>query len=671
MIYSDETIQTVRQNSDIVDVVSDYVSLEKKGKNNFGLCPFHREKTASFSVDDAKQMFFCFSCNKGGDVIKFVMDIERLNFGEAVEKLAQRAGIELPEERNDGLAAKRTVQKRILDMNTEAARFFHDALVTHQGGKTGRAYFQTRNITPATIRKFGLGFSPPDWDTLHRHLLDKGYGADEQLEAGLVLKNKHGGLYDRFRGRVMFPIINVAGKVIGFGGRVLDDSVPKYMNSPETTVYNKGRNLYGLNFAKQTKKPYIILVEGYMDLISLCANGIDCAVAPLGTSLTEAQSKLLKRYTGEVVVAFDSDTAGQAATLRSLDLLDDQGFRVRVLSLPSGKDPDEYIQKNGTVAFQKLVDQADSLIGYKVSMLRKRYPKGDVDNDLQFLDGAITVLAGIKSEVEREIYARQIAKQYQVSEHALLSDTVKRMETGAERKGTGQGSRSREGIGRDKIDSRTGSGMSDSGRARPDGDGGEQQTFGRVVHVEGGKQIKERLSREQEVEKQILKAELFVIALLSYDNSLLGLFLEKMPQAEFQNQEADIAFRWMSAQLHSGVSVQSADLIRHFNPENADLFSMILQKECHCEDNRKALEQKIKDINVMKQKRKMREILRKMGNELKDEKELKDKIELKDERELKEERTLKEVELAELNQQLAESVSKINKGKTENQGGQV
>jgi len=356
MLYPEQIIEEVRLRNDIVEVVSGYVKLEKKGRSYWGLCPFHNEKTPSFSVEPNKQFFYCFGCNKGGSVIHFIMNIENLEFVEALKFLADRAGIALPETEDPQEREKAEQRKVILEINRQAARFYFRSLAGKDGLKA-QNYLKKRGLLAKTIKQFGLGYAPAEWDGLTRELLKQHFPADLLIKSGLSIRAKSGELVDRFRDRIMFPIFDIRGNIVGFGGRVLDGSMPKYMNSPDTPVYNKSRELYGLNYARMSPSKRLLIVEGYMDVISLHQAGIDFAVASLGTALTRMQAWILKKYSEEVIIAYDSDSAGQAATMRGLDILEETGCNVKVLILPEGKDPDEYIRIHGPDKFKNLIDR--------------------------------------------------------------------------------------------------------------------------------------------------------------------------------------------------------------------------------------------------------------------------------------------------------------------------
>ncbi|NMA35155.1 MAG: DNA primase, partial [Clostridiaceae bacterium] len=422
---SDELIEEIRISNDIVDVVSEYVRLEKRGKNFFGLCPFHREKTPSFSVEPAKQIFYCFGCGKGGNVFHFIALAERLDFVEAVKLLADRAKITLPESDDPREKQKAMLKQQIQNINLIAARFFYEALRSKQG-EAAAAYLKKRGITENTVKKFGLGYSYDGWDDLYKHLESHGISQEAMLDSGLIIRGRSGNLYDRFKGRLMFPIFDVRGNVIGFGGRVLDGSLPKYMNSPETVLYNKRKHLYALNFAKNHGGNSLIVVEGYIDAISLYQRGISNVVASLGTALTDSQARLLKKYADEVIISYDTDAAGQAATLRGLELLRNAGCSVRVLTLPEGKDPDEYIRANGADRFRWLADNAMPLVEYKIKVIRKEHDLSVTEEKIKFLNKAADVLVKVDNAMEREMYIKKLSREYEISEEAMLSEVIKR-----------------------------------------------------------------------------------------------------------------------------------------------------------------------------------------------------------------------------------------------------
>ena len=419
MAVPSEFIDELVARSDIVDVVSDYVRLTQKGGSYWGLCPFHGEKTASFHVVPDRQLFHCFGCGKGGGVISFVMEMENLPYIDALRLLAKRANLEFPEGDADEGARRR--RGRLLTLNKEAARFFHSCLWS-PGGESGLDYLRRRGLSKGTMTKFGLGYAPDSWDSLIHAMSGKGFSKSDLLEAGLAVSNKKGGIYDRFRDRVMFPIIDLRGDVIGFGGRVLGDATPKYLNSPDTPVFNKSRNLFALNLAKNTKLGRIVLTEGYMDTISLYQAGFDCAVASLGTSLTADHAKLLSRFTKEVVICYDSDQAGVQAAERAIPLLEKTGLKVRVLRVTGAKDPDEYIKTYGPEAFGHLLDRSENYMEYSLDQLAGKYDLNDPVQKAEYARTAAELLSRLDSPVEQEVFAAQVSQRTGVGKDALMQE---------------------------------------------------------------------------------------------------------------------------------------------------------------------------------------------------------------------------------------------------------
>jgi DNA primase len=412
---SDDIIEKIKDQNDIVDVISESVKLRRAGRNYSGLCPFHHEKTPSFSVSSEKQIYKCFGCGEAGNVITFIMKLKNLPFIDAVKHLAERANItlELGEGSNKQVEDRK---ERLYKINVDAARYFFNNLVRY---KNAVAYFKARGMGENTIKRFGLGYAPDNWSALLKFLKGKGYSELDIISAGLAIKNEKGNIYDRFRNRVIFPVFDYRGKVIGFGGRVLDDSKPKYLNSPETYVFNKGTNLYGLNFAiKSNINRTFIVVEGYMDCISLHQHGITNAVASLGTALTANQAKLMKRYADKVIISYDADLAGQAATVRGLDILRGEGFDVRVLTVPSGKDPDEYIRSNGKEAFHRLIENALPLIEYKIKKAGEGIKFNDNEMVIQYIKKVTEILADL-DPVEKDVYIKKISEETKISEQAI------------------------------------------------------------------------------------------------------------------------------------------------------------------------------------------------------------------------------------------------------------
>ena len=375
--YSDELIEEVRSRNDIVDVISQYVRLSKKGSTYFGLCPFHNEKTGSFSVSPNKQMYYCFGCHAGGNVFTFLMQYENYTFGEAMEALAERAGVDLPKQEYTAAQRQEADRRaRLLEINKEAAKYFF-VLLRGERGKRALDYFKKRALSDETIHKFGLGYSDQYSDDLYRYLRSKGYDDEILKDSGLVTIDEVRGGHDKFWNRAMFPIMDVHNKVIGFGGRVMGDGEPKYLNSPETKIFDKSRNLYGLNFARATKKPQLLLCEGYMDVIALHQAGFDNAVASLGTALTSGHANLLKRYTKEVYLTYDSDGAGIKAALRAIPILKEVGITTKIINMKPYKDPDEFIKALGAGAYQERIDQAENSFLFEVRMEEQQHDMHD------------------------------------------------------------------------------------------------------------------------------------------------------------------------------------------------------------------------------------------------------------------------------------------------------
>lgn len=423
MAFPENFINELTERNDIVEVVSSYVRLSKKsGSNLFGLCPFHSEKTPSFSVSPDKQIYHCFGCGKGGGVINFVMEIENLSFPEAVEFLAKRAGMPLPEETNDRESRRRA---RMLELNKAAARFFYEQLST-PAGQAACDYMRKRKLSPATARNFGIGFAPDSWNSLTEAMKAQGFTEKELAEAGLVRHGKNGGVYDTFRNRLMFPVIDVRGNVIGFSGRILGDGEPKYMNSPETLVFNKSRNLFALNLAKKSKCGYIILSEGNIDVASLHQAGFDSAVASLGTSLTPEQARLISRYTDQVVIAYDNDGAGIKAAQRAIGILEKLDLKVKVLRLEGAKDPDEFIKLKGPEAFRKLLEGSEDQIDYRLRAVTEKYDLSSDGDKVAFLKEATELVARLPGAVERQVYAMRVASMAGVPENVVAEEAQRR-----------------------------------------------------------------------------------------------------------------------------------------------------------------------------------------------------------------------------------------------------
>lgn len=417
----------------VEDVIGQYVRLKRQGGKLFGLCPFHTEKTPSFSVSPDKQLYYCFGCHKGGDVIRFVEEEEGLDYPDAVRFLARRAGLEVPEDENHSSTYRR--QERLRALCKDAARYYRSQLFA-PAGEAARAYLVRRGLSSETVARFGLGFAPDGWSGLADAMREKGYEKEELLDAGLLSKGQKGGVYDRFRNRLMFPIIDVSGNVIGFGGRVMDDSKPKYLNSPETLIFNKRKNLFALNIAKNSKQGRIILTEGYMDAISLHQYGFDCAVASLGTSLTEEHTLILQKYTKQVVITYDADQAGQDATRRAISLLEKSGVEIRVLRMQEAKDPDEFLKKFGPDRFRLLLDRSENHAAYGLESIRRKFDLKQDDQRVEFLREAARYVAGLPGAVEREVYGARAAELAGVTADAVRHEVEQalRQRRGRERK---------------------------------------------------------------------------------------------------------------------------------------------------------------------------------------------------------------------------------------------
>jgi len=414
-LIAEDVIRKIKEQNDIVDVISERVKLKKVGRNYTGLCPFHNEKSPSFSVSQDKQIYKCFGCGEAGNVISYIMKDRNVTFPEAARVLAERANISL-EIDNEENNLQKSMYKKMHDINVEAARYFYDNLRKDKGAEI---YFSNRGITEVTMRKFGLGFSFDKWDGLLIYLKKKGYSELDLFNIGLIIKSPKGSYYDRFRNRIMFPVFDYKGGVIGFGGRVLDDSKPKYLNSPETPLFHKGLNLYGLNFViKNNKSRTIIIVEGYMDCISLHQYGFSNVVASLGTALTINQAKLLKKHVDTVIISFDADVAGKAATLRGLETLRNEGFDLRVLTVPEGKDPDEYIKNNGKQAFQKLVDDALPLIDYRLKRAGEGINFSNSEMIIQYIKKVTEIVVDL-DPVEKDVYIKKASEDTGIKEQAI------------------------------------------------------------------------------------------------------------------------------------------------------------------------------------------------------------------------------------------------------------
>lgn len=426
MPFPDSFLQELKLRSDITEIASSYVNLKRHGRNMVGLCPFHGEKTPSFNIYTENGSFYCFGCGAGGDVITFIMKIENLDYVEAVKFLAQRAGMEMPENTYDDSLSK--LRMRIYEANREAARFFHATLLS-QRGQSGLNYLRGRALSDRTIRHFGLGFADADWNSLCNHLKNKGFSEYEIYSANLAFRRKNGnGIYDRFVNRVMFPIIDLRGNVIAFGGRIMTDEKPKYLNTSDTPVFKKSENLFSLNNAKSSGTRTLILCEGYMDVIALNQAGFTNAVATLGTALTNEQAVLMKRYADEVIICYDADGAGQKATARAIDILRNAGLPIKILTVPSGKDPDEFIRskgENGPAAFKLLIEKCGNDIEYRLMKLKENYNLNTTDGKVAFLNEAVKIVATIESPIERDVFASKLCTELEIDKNAFLEQISK------------------------------------------------------------------------------------------------------------------------------------------------------------------------------------------------------------------------------------------------------
>lgn len=423
MYYSDEIIEEVRSRNDIVDVISTYVKLQKKGSSYFGLCPFHNEKSPSFSVSQDKQIFHCFGCGVGGDVFRFIQKIENIDFREAIQILAEKAGITLPTLENDKDNKRLQLKSKVYEINEIVANYYHENLYKPTS-KQAQEYVKKRKLDNNTLKTFLIGYSG-NYDEIYKMLKQKGYTDEEIIASSLVNKSMDGRYFDRFKNRLMYPIKDVRDRVIGFGGRVLDDSKPKYINSPENIVYSKGRQLFGLNVAKKSGKKQIIIVEGYMDAISLYQRGINNVVASLGTALTEHQGRLLRKYAEKIIIGYDADGAGQAATMRGLEILQNLGYDVRVLQIEGAKDPDEFVIKYGSGRFEKAVNEAISLVEFKVKNLKRNLNIDNASDKIKFLNEVAKILSRVNNAIEQEVYIDKISSDYNVSREAIYAQINK------------------------------------------------------------------------------------------------------------------------------------------------------------------------------------------------------------------------------------------------------
>lgn len=420
MAFPEGFIQELKMRNDITDVISSYVTLKKRGRNMVGLCPFHGEKTPSFNIYTETDSFYCFGCGASGDVISFIMKIDNLDYVEAVKYLAQRAGMDMPEDGYDDSLSR--LRKRVYEANREAARFYYNTLVSEKG-RAGYDYFRSRMLADSTIRHFGLGFADDNWTSLCEHLRSKGFKDNELVAANLAVRRRSGkGIYDRFTNRVMFPIIDLRGNVIAFGGRIMTDQKPKYLNTSDTPVFKKSENLFSLNNAKNSGSRTLILCEGYMDVIAVNQAGFQNAVATLGTALTNEQALLMKRYADEVIICYDADEAGQKATARAIPLLRNAGLNIRVLNIPNGKDPDEFIKSHGAdgpAAFRDIIEKSGNDVEYRLQKLKKQYNTETSEGRVGYLNAASQLISTISGDIERDVYTSIVCKEFGVDKEAF------------------------------------------------------------------------------------------------------------------------------------------------------------------------------------------------------------------------------------------------------------
>lgn len=437
--FPEDWIDEVVVRNDIVDVVNQYVEIKPRGRGYFGLCPFHNERTASFHVSPERQIYHCFGCGEGGNVVSFIMNLERIEFVEAMKLLAERIGMPLPEGTNrERIRQDRNEKQQFLDINKECARYFHQNLM-EPNGKDALDYLKSRGLDARILRIFGLGYASNKWDGALNHLKGLGYTDEQLLKAGITVENaEKNRIYDRFRNRIIFPIINVRGEILGFGGRVMDDSLPKYLNSPDSPTFSKSINLFGLHLAAKVRPlEYLIIVEGYMDVISLHQYGFSQAVATLGTALTTEQAKLMRRFSPEVYIAYDGDTAGQAATMKALDILRDAGCRVRVMQFPNKLDPDDVLKQYGPEYFGKLMDKSLSLIDYKLSKLREEHDLNTTDGKVDFATATAQVLAEVNNSIERDAYIQELESLLGIRSRAIY-DQIARIQAMNRKQNKGQ-----------------------------------------------------------------------------------------------------------------------------------------------------------------------------------------------------------------------------------------
>ncbi|MGI6490818.1 MAG: DNA primase [Pelotomaculum sp.] len=567
-LIPEDVLETVRQRSDIVEVVSRFVQLKKKGKNYVGSCPFHNERTPSFTVTPGKQIFYCFGCGAGGDVFKFLMLKENLSFQEAVTTLAQQSGVTIPVVESPLQQERARRFKLYREVNDLARNYFRQILEKHNGAAVAREYLAGRGITRQMREEFQLGFALPEWGSLLSFLEEKGLKAKQAVEAGLVVKTDAGRYYDRFRDRLIFPIWDPTGQVVGFGGRVLDDSLPKYLNTPETSFFSKGRLLYGLHLARAAirEKGYVVLMEGYMDVITAHQHGIKNAVASMGTALTQEHGRLLTHYSRDVVVAYDADSAGEAATARSLDLLEELGCQVRVLRLPDGKDPDEFLHKHGPQKWETIVAGAPLLFQYKLEQLAGARPLRTPADKLHILRQVFPGLAGFNSEVEREEGLRSAARILNLSWETVYGE-FRRFKLKSSKKWT-------------KTDN-----------------------IAKHMHTSGN---------QDEPGDAISKAERVLLRMALEDASLAKIIRDKLENGRFQDQRCQKIFDHC-LEIAAKSTYQPAEIAPYLNDEEQALLSRLLTREIPGDDPVEIINSHIESIARCRRQERREKILKEIG----------------------------------------------------------
>lgn len=521
-------IDEVVSRTDIVEVVSEHIAIKPSGKGYFGLCPFHNEKTPSFHVSPEKQVYHCFGCGEGGNVLSFVMEMERLEFPDAVKLLAERAGMPIPEttDSRESVINTRDIKDTIYEMNRECARYYHRILMAQEGNKA-LEYLEARGLDQRTIKTFGLGFVPDGWDNVLTFLTDKGYTRKQMLDAGIVVENKEKHrVYDRFRNRIIFPIIHPRGMVLGFGGRVMDDSLPKYLNSSDSPVFNKSNTLFGLNLVKKLRPlENIIIVEGYMDVITLHQYGFGQAVASLGTSLTQDQARMLRRYAMDVYIAYDGDAAGQSAALRGLDILYDAGCRVKVLKFPKGMDPDDVLKTYGPEYFKKLMDQSLSLVDYKLDRLKEQYDLTTQEGRVSMGTEAAKILVKVDNLIERDANIQRLESLIGIKPR-IIYDQILRLE-------------------------------------------GNNRASGLKTNTIGNNRYTRDNKNHNILIPSNIRAERLLIALMAQNGSIAQRIVQRLEDADFEDEFHRHILSIVKDMVEKGMEVTGANIISHLDDKDA------------------------------------------------------------------------------------------------------